>query len=266
MNRHQKILIINPLSLIESHWIKDIITGHTMLLVLRGFLHKNTIRLIVRDVLAHHENITTSHYTNASLTTLGPYLAKYFSNPREYFSESRAQQSQYGHSLIGIRRFTYEILRRTLMLDCLKTAFEPGLGEYSGSIIRFHADGVSNPLHTDNVFRDGSRSGLAVTAIKHQLSCVVCLQECTQGGMLRIHQKKWEPLHERFKVKGELGYREEVINGSEVCDFYPQQGDIYVFNPNYYHQIFPVSGTTRITMGFFFGIVDDGMKKAIAWS
>lgn len=266
MSNYQKILIINPLTSIESGWTKDIVTGHTTLLVLRGFLRNNTMHSISRDVLACHENITTSNYTNANLTTLGPYLAKYFSNPHAYFSQSRAQQSLYPQSLVDIRAVIYQTLRHALVLDYLETAFEPGLGEYSGSIIRFHADGVSNPLHTDNVLRDGSGSGLAVTAIKHQLSCVVCLQECTQGGILRIHQKVWEPLHERFKVKGELGYREDVISGSEFCDFYPRQGDIYVFNPNHYHQISPVSGMTRITMGFFFGIVDESMKKAIAWS
>lgn len=266
MSDGQKILIISPLTPIESSRIKDIVNGHTMLLVLRGFLHNNTMRAISRDVLNCHDNITTSNYINANLTTLGPYLARYLSNPHEYFSKSQALESIYPQSLIDMRANIYETLRRELVLNCLKTAFEPGSGNYSGSIIRFHADGISNPLHTDNILRDGSGSGLAVAAIKHQLSCVVCLQECTQGGRLRIHQKTWEPSHERFKVKGELGYREDVISGSNACDYYPRRGDIYVFNPNHYHQILAVSGTTRITMGFFLGIVDDDMKKAIAWS
>ncbi|WP_201785689.1 2OG-Fe(II)-dependent halogenase WelO5 family protein, partial [Type-E symbiont of Plautia stali] len=160
----------------------------------------------------------------------------------------------------------YNWVKHSLRLESLHTAREPELGDYAGSIVRFHANGVANPLHNDNIVRDAAGSGLAVTHILHQLSCVVCLQECHAGGELRIFNKKWHPVDERFKTPGELGYQTGVIEQSEACEFSPRSGDIYLFNPAFYHEIDRVEGDTRITMGFFFGLTDKKMKHAIAWS
>ncbi|HHL2498354.1 TPA: hypothetical protein ACQ301_000326 [Yersinia enterocolitica] len=133
---------------------------------------------------------------------------------------------------------------------------------------RFQADARSTFCNAcnDHIVRDAAGSGLIVTAILHQLSCIVCLQECNDGGALRIYNKKWQPEDERFKTPGELGYRDGIKEGGESCEFYPLSGDIYIFNPAYYHEIDRVVGDTRITMGFFFGITDRNMKQAIAWS
>jgi hypothetical protein len=57
-----------------------------------------------------------------------------------------------------------------------------------------------------------------------------------------------------------------VVEGYGACEFSPAQGDVYIFNPAYYHEIDRVSGVARITMGFFFGFPGEDMKKAIAWS
>ena len=57
-----------------------------------------------------------------------------------------------------------------------------------------------------------------------------------------------------------------VVEGYGACEFSPAQGDVYIFNPAYYHEIDRVSGVARITLGFFFGFTGEDMKKAIAWS
>ena len=81
-----------------------------------------------------------------------------------------------------------------------------------------------------------------------------------------VYKKKWQQEDERFKTLGELGYQDGIKEGYESFEFRPLSGDIYIFNPAYYHEIDRVVSDTRITMGFFFGIRDKGMKQAIAWS
>ncbi|QKJ85013.1 hypothetical protein PMPD1_0023 [Paramixta manurensis] len=261
-----QIRVINPTMFVETTWLDDIVTARVPLLVLRNFLSSETRQQVVDDLHACRERIRVSHYPNGALTTLGPYLARHTATPENYFTELRDIQPALPSSLDALKQDVYAWVKRSLKLEQLETAVEPGLGEYAGSIVRFHADGVANPLHNDHIVRDAAESGLVVTQIHHQLSCVVCLQECSEGGALRIYKKRWEPEDERFKTPGELGYQDAVVEDCEICEFRPRSGDIYIFNPAWYHEIDRVAGQTRITMGFFFGLTDRKMKQAMAWS
>lgn len=261
-----QIRIINPEMFVEKTWLDDIVTARVPLLVLRHFLTADVRASVVADLQHCRKKIRVSHYPNGALTTLGPYLARHSRKPENYFTELRDIQPALPPSLNTLREQVYRWVKHALKLESLQTAHEPGLGHYAGSIVRFHADGVANPLHNDNIVRDAADSGLVVSEILHQLSCVVCLQECSGGGALRIYNKKWTPEDERFKTPGELGYQSAVTAGSEICEFSPRSGDIYLFNPAFYHEIDRVQGDTRITMGFFFGLTDKKMKHAIAWS
>ncbi|WP_130832988.1 2OG-Fe(II)-dependent halogenase WelO5 family protein [[Erwinia] mediterraneensis] len=261
-----QIRVINPEMFVEKTWLDDIVTARVPLLVLRHFLDPDVRTAVVTDLQHCREKIRVSHYPNGALTTLGPYLAKHTAAPENYFTELRDIQPALPHSLNALRDQVYRWVKHVLKLESLQTASEPRLGDYAGSVVRFHADGVANPLHNDNIVRDAAGTGLVVSEILHQLGCVVCLQECNAGGALRIYNKKWTPEDERFKTPGELGYQRAVITGSETCEFSPRSGDIYLFNPAFYHEIDRVEGDTRITMGFFFGLTDKKMKHAIAWS
>lgn len=266
MNNTNKIRIIDPTQSVESHWLDEIMTAQTPLLVLRNFLKPEIRQMVVDDLQQCKEKIQVSHYPNGALTTLGPYLARHISAPEMYFTELRDIQPFLPDSLITLQKKVYQWVKQVLGFERLETASEVRHGPYSGSIVRFHANGVANPLHSDHIVRDAADTGLAVTEIRHQLSCVVCLQECNSGGVLRLYNKKWSPQDESFKIPGELGYRDDIKDGCDGFDFSPQSGDIYIFNPVYYHEIDRVVGDTRITMGFFFGITDKNMKRAIAWS
>lgn len=266
MTTFNQIRVIDPTMFVEASWLSDIITAREPLLVLRGFLTEDVSNTVVNDLTQCRENIRVSQYSNGALTTLGPYLAKYTSAPENYFSELSNIQPSLPDSLITLKENVYQWVKKVLNLETLQTAKEPSFGEYSGAIVRFHANGVANPLHNDHIVRDAADSGLAVTKIFHQLSCVVCLQECDSGGELRVYNKKWQLEDELFKIQGELGYRSEVVGECETCQFSPRKGDVYIFNPAYYHEIDHVTGDTRITMGFFFGMTDENMKNAIAWS
>ena len=266
MTTFNHVQVINPLMLAEPTWLDDIITARLPLLVLRGFIQPDISKKVIEDLENCREKIRVSHYSNGALTTLGPYLAKYTLVPENYFTELHDIQPTLPDSLISLKNDVYQWVMNALKLETLQTAVEPGLGEYSSSIVRFHANGVANPLHNDHIVRDAAGTGLTVTQIHHQLSCVACLQECDSGGVLRIYKKRWQSGDEQFKTKGELGYQNAVTDGCETCEFSPRRGDIYIFNPAYYHEIDCVTGETRITMGFFFGLTDNGFKNAIAWS
>ncbi len=261
-----QIRVINPTMFVETTWLDDIVTARVPLLVLRHYLTAEKRQSVVNDLEQCRERIRVSHYSNGALTTLGPYLARHTSAPENYFTALRDIQPALPPSLTVLKQDVYSWVKKSLKLEKLTTATEPALGDYAGSIVRFHADGVANPLHNDLIVRDAAGSGLAVTNILHQLSCVVCLQECSEGGALRIYKKKWHPDDEKYKVPGELGYPGSVVQDCETCEFHPHSGDIYIFNPAYYHEIDRVAGDTRITMGFFFGLTDKKMKHAIAWS
>jgi len=261
-----QIRVIHPEMFVESTWLDDIVTARVPLLVLRGFLSADVSHTVINDLAHCREKIRVSHYPNGSLTTLGPYLAKHTAAPEHYFSALRDIQPSLPDSLIALKNNVYQWVQHVLKLETLRTAQQPGQGAYSSAIVRFHADGVANPLHNDYIVRDAAGSGLVVTQILHQLSCVVCLQECDSGGELRVYNKKWQPQDEQYKTPGQLGYHPAVVGSSETCEFSPRQGDVYLFNPTYYHEIDRVSGDTRTTMGFFFGLTDKKMKHAIAWS
>jgi hypothetical protein len=258
--------VINPNMFVETTWLDDIVTARVPLLVLRDFLTPARCEAVVDDLMLCREKIRETQYPNGSLTTLGPYLAKHTAAPGNYFSELRDLKPILPSSLSQLRDTIYDWVRHALKLESLQTAHQPEQGEYAGSIVRFHANGVANPLHNDNIVRDAADANLVVTKILHQLSCVVCLQACNTGGALRIYNKKWSPEDERFKTPGELGYQSAVTALTETCEFTPKRGDIYLFNPAYYHEIDRVEGDTRVTMGFFFGLTDKKMKHAIAWS
>ena len=181
--------VINPNMFVESTWLDDIVTARVPLLVLRNFLTPDVRQAVVTDLQRCREKIRVSHYPNGALTTLGPYLARHTTAPDNYFTELRDIQPSLPPSLGALREQIYYWVQHALRLESLRTAQEPGRGEYAGSIVRFHADGVANPLHNDNIVRDAADSGLAVPQILHQLSCVVCLQECNAGGALRIYNK-----------------------------------------------------------------------------
>ncbi|MCU5772337.1 hypothetical protein N5923_01660 [Erwiniaceae bacterium BAC15a-03b] len=261
-----QIRVINPGMFVDTTWLDDIVTARIPLLVLRGFLTADVANTVVKDLTQCRDKTRYPSPPNDALTTLGPYLAQYTATPGNYFTELRDLQPSLPASLMTLKESVYQWVKKALKLETLQTAQEPELGTYSGAIVRFHADGVANPLHNDLIVRDAAESGLAVTNILHQLSCVVCLQACDSGGVLRVYKKKWQQEDEQFKTPGELGYQSAVVDDCETCEFSPRKGDVYIFNPAYYHEIDRVSGDTRITMGFFFGLTDKKMKNAIAWS
>ena len=259
-------LIVTSLDSRDFNLLNNLKSANNAVIVMRGFIHESARSKYVDDLSKCRDYQSTHNYPNTSLTTLGPYIAKHTSQPKEYFSMTLESDEYLPPSILLLRRRIYRLLKLCMNFDSFNIAVDDSYGKYSGSIVRFHGDGVSNPLHNDNIARDAKTSNLLVGKIAHQLSCVICLQECTSGGALRIYNKKWSLDDEKFKIKGNLGYQSHVIDQYETCTFVPQNGDIYVFDPGFYHEIDRVQGAERITMGFFFGSIEKNFKKIVAWS
>ncbi|MFC8626791.1 2OG-Fe(II)-dependent halogenase WelO5 family protein [Streptomyces anulatus] len=245
--------------------LKGLVNGDHAVVVLRGLLPPEEFDAQRERVVPLFGRAATTEYSNGSLTTLGPFLAKHLAQPDQYFEEAvRAEErtSAVGFDLADRVRAR---LAGVLGLNSFEAAVEPDGRAYAKKNVRIYSDGVRTPLHNDNMMRDAAGTGLLLAGLRHHLSVVVCVQECDGGGELEIHRKKWEPADEHFKVVGGLGYDDAVTGDAPRHRFKPQTGDVYLLNPTHYHSIEKPTGTDRVTMGFFFGFFDDALSDAIAW-
>lgn len=245
--------------------LSGLVTGEHAVVVLRNLLPADVFALNRKRVLGIFDQARTTAYTNGALTTIGPYLAKYLDRPQDYFVDAAAARRQLGQVGFDLDVEVRRALAAALGLAGIEPAREPNGRTYADSVIRIHADGVSNPLHNDNIMRDAAGTGLVLAGLDHQLSCIVCLQECDSGGELVIYDRTWRPDDERFKTPGTLGYPDDVVAGARQHVFAPQVGDVYLINPTNYHAIRRVAGSTRLTMGFFMGLADADPTSIVVW-
>lgn len=248
----------------EPALLQGLIRGEHAVVVLRNLLPHEVFEINRKRVMGIFEHASTTAYTNGALTTIGPYLAKYLDRPDGYFADAAAARDLLDGVGFDLNLQVRGALAAALGVPAIDAAREPDGRCYADSVIRIHADGVHNPLHNDNIMRDAAGTGLVLAGLDHQLSCIVCLQECDSGGELVIYGKPWESADERFKPAGRLGYTDEVVAGAPVHVFRPQAGDVYLINPTYYHAIRRVGGATRLTMGFFLGLTA-GTEVPVAW-
>jgi hypothetical protein len=208
---------------------------------------------------------STTRYPNGTLTTVGPYLAKYLGDLDGYFRAAAESTELLRSVAFELTDQICAALCKRLSLTSMTVAKDPRRGSYAEGVLRVHGNGVSNPLHNDNIMRDISREESRLADLRYQLSCVVCLQACDSGGELIAYQKSWNPEDEAHKTRDHLGYRSSVVEGVPAFEFKPSAGDVYLINPTYYHEIKQVSGRDRLTLGFFIGFADDRLAEAVIW-
>lgn len=249
----------------DADLLRRLADGEVAVVVLRNLLPAEAFTENLERVGKLFANASTTAYANGSLTTIGPYLAKYLAEPAGYFTEAEKAGTMLDEVGFDLNERVRSALREAFGLGSVEPVRESDGREYAASVVRIHADGVRNPLHNDNIMRDAQGTGLVLADLAHQLSCVVCLQECDEGGELRIYQHAWEPADERYKIAGGLGYDEAVVDGYPCHEFKPQAGDVYLINPTRYHSIERVGGSDRLTMGFFVGFADSQLDSAVVW-
>lgn len=240
--------------------------GECAVLVIKNLLTNEELDAMKHRIEAHRELMRVTNYTNGSLTTIGPFLAKQLNAPEQYFENAATTDILFPNPAHDIRVKLRESLRKFFGVRNLEVLRERNGRAYAPAIIRFHADGVSNPLHNDHIRRDARETRLSVANLETQFSCIACIQECDAGGELINYNKTWESSDEKHKIPNGLGYDSAVVSGYSDFIFKPQTGDVYVINPTFYHEINQVKGIERITMGFFFGSFDTEMKDLVAWS
>jgi len=246
--------------------LQALLSGDTGVLVLRGLLSEEALSSALNSVEEIEDRTRVNSYPNAQLITVGPYLAGCVRSPQVYFDAVKHIACDLPPPLVEFNAMIYRIVAAALGLHTLKVATENADSSYSPFIVLIHRSGMTMPLHNDMIARDAKGSGLFIANTKSQLRCVVCLQECTSGGELIHYRKPWSSSDESLKVNGHFGYPHSVVDGFEKLVFRPMTGDIYIFNPTYYHEVAEILGTTRVTMGFFFGHADASTKEMFAWS
>lgn len=257
---------VKPGGTLGPEVLGQLVRGEASVIVLRELLPRDVFDHNRERIKAQFARASTTHYVNGALTTIGPYLARFLSRPDAYFREAEETNKLFQEIRFDLGARVHAALREVLRLRVFEPARERDGRRYSESIVRIHADGVRNPLHNDNIMRDGAASGLWLANLKQQLSCVVCIQECDTGGELYHYRKRWHPDDEVYKIKGGLGYDEEVVRGYPRNIFKPQTGDVYLLNPTYYHAIERVGGADRLTLGFFIGLPGEALDEAVTWS
>ncbi|MFE0377168.1 hypothetical protein ACFW1M_16630 [Streptomyces inhibens] len=249
----------------DADLLRRLAHGETAVVVLRNLLPAEAFADNRTRIGKLFANASTTSYANGALTTIGPYLAKYLQDLDGYFQAADEAKGMLDAADFDLADQVRARLRDAFGLDAVSVAQEPDGRDYAASVVRIHADGVRNPLHNDNIMRDAQGTGIALTGLAYQLSCVVCLQECDEGGELRMYRKPWEPADETYKIQDGLGYDEAVVDGYPCHEFKPQTGDVYLINPMQYHSIERVTGSDRLTMGFFMGFGTDALNSAVVW-
>lgn len=246
--------------------LERLVHGESAVVVLRGLLPQAEFAAAATALTTLMDGASTARYVNGTLTTIGPFLARYLSRIDDYFRDADEAAARFAQADFTLAERVRARLCAVLGLRGMEPAREGDGRRYGESVVRLHADGIRNPLHNDNIMRDAAGTGLALAELDHQLSCVVCIQECDTGGELKIYRKPWSPDDEAHKIDGGLGYRHEVVAGAPCHTFKPSTGDVYLINPTYYHEIERVGGASRLTLGFFIGLSDDSPSDAVVWS
>jgi hypothetical protein len=131
-------------------------------------------------------------------------------------------------------------------------------------VVRIHGDGEGAPIHRDRALADAQ--GWTVSQFHTQLSAVLSLQKPESGGELVIYRRGWTPADDALKKQGTLGYPEQLVAGADACIVEAQEGDLYIFNAGFFHEIRASYGPRlRVTLGTFFAFSPDD-PRVIFWS
>ena len=250
---------------IGADLLRGLIDGQISVVVLKGLLSSEVFSQHRERLAKLFDRASTTRYVNGSLTTIGPFLAKHLPNVDEYFREAKEANSLTSKVSFTLANEVRAGLTEVFSMRRFDVAEEPDGRRYADSVVRIHADGVRNALHNDNIMRDAAGTGLEVSRLLYQLSCVACVQERDTGGELKIYGKAWQAADEQFKVPGG-GYGHGAVESVPSHEFKPQAEDVYLINPTYFHEITEVGGSDLLTLGFFIGFVDEQLDSAIAWS
>lgn len=252
-------------AMLDRALLWGLINGEYPVIVLKNLLAMDVVDRNKQRLMTMRESARVTQYANGSLTLIGTFLIKHLSRLDEYFEEAAKADGRTASVGFELPAYVRNKLRSLFGFRQFEVAREIDGRLYASSNVRICSDNIDTPLHNDDIRRDGAQSPIVLSKLRYQLSCVVCLQESDDGGELSIYRKPWDPADEVHKVPSGLGYKLSVVDGHADHEFRPRAGDVYLLNPTNYHAVKRVTGTDRITLGFFFGFFDDRLDEPVSW-
>lgn len=239
--------------------------------IIRGFYETQHCRRIVDRIEQNPEQfVTEKEYTNAegsriTLRYIGPGLGQYVNDMEGFFRESRLADTKFDLLYEGLpdpRMMVREMLGRLLPGHQVIVAHDNG-ERYGDAVIRIMLDGDESALHRDsamNYFK-----GWMVSRFPTQFSSLVCFQMPESGGELSVFKRRWKPEDDEVTLEGTTGYSNSLVAGAEVCTVMPQEGDLYIFHPEVFHDIGRSFGArARINQGIFIAISPND-DQVVTW-
>jgi hypothetical protein len=243
----------------NNNLLEKIITGESPALIIRNFYNGDSCKTISKRV----EIKTFEH--DEKIKKIGVSLVSFISKKSEYFIQAEKLRKTVRQVFSGLedpRKKIHNTLEVLFPEKQVTIASENGK-KYACGVIRLHQFGDSAPIHRDNVSFE-ARS-FDVSKFPVQLSTVLYIQQSQKGGELVLHKKSWKKSDEKFRNL-DFGYSKNVISDCNLSvKIKPNQGDLLIINPNYYHEILPVRANRRITLGLFLAFSKHG-EKVVTWS
>ena len=239
--------------------------------VIRGFYALEHCAEVVRRIesdttgLVDVKEYVTTGGDKLELRYIGPGLGRYVTDQEGFFRESRLSDGKFERLYDGLpdaRVMVREMIGRLLPDREVIVAEEDG-ELYSDAVIRIAVEGDSAALHRDSAME--YFKGWMVSQFPTQFSALVCLQMAESGGELHVFKRRWTPEDDARKVDGATGYPPSIVEGAPLSTIVPQEGDLYIFHPEIFHDIAPMFGPrNRITQGIFFAMSDTD-KRVVTW-
>ena len=214
--------------------------------------------------------VTTKEYANAAgakveLRFIGPGLGQYVGDREGYFREARLAGPKMEKLYSGLpdpRKMVRDSIAQLLPGREVIVGNEDGL-TYSDAVVRVMMEGDQSALHRDSAMT--YFKGWMVSQFPTQFSALVCFQMSESGGELIVYKQRWTPEDDETRAKGVTGFDDSIVEGAVSCVIRPQEGDLYIFHPEIYHDISPMTGPrNRITQGIFFAISPDD-NRVVSW-
>lgn len=239
--------------------------------VVRGFYKLDDCREVVARIARDQgELVTIKDYQNAagdklSLRYIGPGLGQYIKDREGFFRESRLADTKFETLYDGLpdpRVMVRETIGKLLPGRDVIVAHEDG-EPYGDAVVRTLVEGDASALHRDSAME--YFKGWIVSQFPTQFSSLVSFQMPESGGELSVFKKRWTPEDDERRVEGSTGYPDSIVDGVDACTFRPQEGDLYIFHPEIFHDISASHGPrNRINQGIFFAISPTD-NRVVTW-
>ncbi len=243
----------------NKNTLEKIITGDSPALIIRNFYNNDSCKTISKRIE------TQAFENNQKMKKIGVSLVSLISRKAEYFTQADALRKTVRQIFSGLedpRKKIHKTLEVFFPEKQVTNAVE-NEKKYACGVIRLHELGDFAPIHRDNASFEAKNFNVSKFPI--QLSTVLYIQQSQKGGELVLHKKSWKKSDEKFR-NIDFGYSKDVISDcNQSVKIKPNQGDLVIINPIYYHEILPVRANRRITLGLFLAFSKHG-EKVVTWS